>query len=66
MVDDWMDKFRAMVDAHAHPDAWLLDQIEQLNQALRDGDMEAVKRHAGLVAFSHPYLVERLKARGAD
>ena len=64
MADDWLDKFRAMAGAHADPDAWLLEQIEQLHQALQDGDMEAVKLHAGRVAFSHPYLVERLKARG--
>ena len=60
---DELDKFRAMVGAHADPDAWLLEQIEQLDQALRDRDMQAVKLHAGRVTFSHPYLVQRLKAR---
>ncbi len=57
-----LDEFRAMIGAHTDPDAWLLNEIEELDQALRDGDIEAVKTHAGRVAFSHPYLVERLKA----
>ena len=51
MADDWLDKFRAMAGAYADPDAWLLEQIEQLGQALQDGDMQAVKLHAGRVAL---------------